>query len=378
MMKHFIKENSSFYLYALKVCFPVLLISLSFLNIPSYSQGHKQFKEIKSFTDSTGTVHLFFRILAERKQREGQGRTSHVYHYDSSINEYELFLFSSFDQKKSDNDPHQYVTDFRFFNNDPEKFIYSGTNNVDKTLFIKRQDGVTFEYTTGRGGALWPNILTTGSDTSTVFALLINQWVKSNDAGKTWPDSEDILNNRVPDSLVMEDFMLLSISPFDGNLLFGKLKGLLARSINGGNTFETYEHKELSARTRISYDANRHHLYAIQLIYHAEACQRDRCFALFSNSKKGESGFWVRKQVFDYFPGFVAHPQNTGVIYIWSANSIYLSNDYGESFSFFYKYEIDEIQEVTVEGDQLFFITNKSLYQIRNGMVTELINLQDI
>lgn len=335
------------------------LILLLFLGSTSlFSQAPKKIHDLKSLTDSSGTVHLFYRIYVENEGTEYF--TDNIYHFNTEAGTEKLFLEHFYDTRFGF-DYQRYVNEYRFFDNDPFKHISIGSTGFEFG-FIKRNNAEEF-----LGNYVFVEELeTSSSDTSFVYVTFIGYGtIKSIDGGRTWPNEGVFYDDNVPDSVKL-DFPLISISPYNDSLMFGAGSPLV-RSIDAGLTFEILE---INPSNRvIYYDSDSVHVYAIS----TENCSSgSNCHYLSKSSQMGAQGSWHKPQFFGTNKQISVHPSISGKLYIWGRDSIYVSEDYGESIESLIVIENEEITGVAAEGDELFITTTSSLYKLENDGLTTL------
>ena len=306
--------------------------------------------DLKSLTDSSGTDHLFYRIYAEYEGTEYF--TDNIYHLNVSTGVEELFLEHYYDTRFGYEDQN-YVNEYRFFENDPQKFIYIGSSGFE-VGYIERHDTLSF-----LGFLTFPvEIEVSGNDTSDVYAFFqSNGTIIGHNGGKKWPKDYEINEESVPDSLKLS-FNLSSISPYDKELMFD-YHGTFLRSIDRGKTYEVIA-EGITPNTDVHYDADSSHIYLMNNS------------SLYSNSQKGESEFWEKKIKFSGIKKIVTHPAKKGELYVWSSDSIFVSKNYGESFESVYANNQNEINGVRVESNKVFISTNVVLYMLEDGFVSTL------
>ena len=101
----------------------LLMVGLTSL---ATAQTPQKIHDLKSLTDSTGTVHLFYRIYAEYEGTEYF--TDNIYHYNTQTGQETLFLEDYYDTHLG----FEYqiiINGYKFFENDPSKFIYFSSDN---------------------------------------------------------------------------------------------------------------------------------------------------------------------------------------------------------------------------------------------------------
>src|SRR5690554_6683317 len=139
--------------------------------------------DLKSLTDSSGTVHLFYRIYAEYEGTEYF--TDHIYHYNTQTGKEELFL-EHFYNDDLGFEYQYYINEYSFFENNPTKYIAIGSSGFENG-FIQRYDTASFF-----GFLIFPEkLMVSGSDSSIVYVSLYSKIIKSLDGGITWPQPEE-------------------------------------------------------------------------------------------------------------------------------------------------------------------------------------------
>ena len=328
------------------------------------AQTPQKIHDLKSLTDSSGTVHLFYRIYAEYEGTDYF--TDNIYHYNTETAEEELFLEHYYDRRFG-YESQFYTNEYAFFGNDPDKYIFIGNYDFEAG-YIFRHDTLAYD----QSFLLFPErLFVTGDDTSVVYVSFAGYGIyKSFDGGVTWPDEREIRNENVPDSLIL-DFPLVSVSPYNDSLMFGA-STYFSQSSDAGLSYDTVE--VYPNNEEIFYDSDGEHVYAMNYFV-TNNCMPEECAHSFYNSSlKGESGSWEKKKTFIGEKQIYAHRKNSGELYIWGKDSIYVSKDYGKSFDILYEME-EEITGVVVEDEQVFIATISSLYELKND---ELILLHKI
>jgi|AntRauTorcE11897_2_1112592.scaffolds.fasta_scaffold05908_1 hypothetical protein len=341
----------------------VIFLLFLFVSPLAVAQTPQKIHDLKSLTDSSGTVHLFYRIYAEYEGTEYF--TDNIYHYNTNTGEEELFLEDFYDTRYGFESMF-YVNEYDFYENNPDKYIYIGGYDFE-VGYIQRYDTLAFE-----GFLTFPeHLVVSGDDSSMVYVSFNSQRVKSFDGGISWPTPEQIQDENIPDSLKL-NFPLTSLSPYDDSLMFGASISFYRSSDAGlsNEEIEIYPNNE-----KLYYDSDSAHVYALNFFISDENCMPDECeHSFYKSNFKGKSGSWKKKKTFAGEKKMYAHPDNSGELYIWDEDSIYVSKDYGESIDLFYEID-EEITGVSVEGERVFISTISSLYELENN---ELILLCEI
>ena len=95
----------------------LIFIALTFYNI--FSQNHFVFTELRGLEGNSGNTHLFYRTGTIKSI------TNSIYHFNVKENSDTLFLLAYYYGF-----PFGYyvgISDFDFFNSDPQKFIFCGS-----------------------------------------------------------------------------------------------------------------------------------------------------------------------------------------------------------------------------------------------------------
>lgn len=357
-----------------------LLLFITILYAPQADgQTPQKIHDLKSLTDSDGTVHLFYRINAEYEGTEYF--TDNIYHYNTDTGVEELFLEHYYDRRFGFE--YQYhVNDYKFFENNPEKYISAGSFGFEFG-YIERYNTLAFE-----GFLTFPSrLFVSGTDTSIVYANIDNQRIKSFDGGKTWPEDEEFFEETIPDSLILH-FPLISLSPYDDHLMFGRKffhsdgENAFLRSIDKGETSELISDTLLP--NQIQFDADTITIYAFAKTENAESstnCSIEPCsYGLFVNQNSGEPGLWnliktvVSKINSPLFPTMVADPTEPGSIYLWNSESVLVSDNYGEHFEMLVNTD-EEITGFTSSIFGEFYTTISTLYKMEGDQPVEVLSI---
>ena len=379
-------------MYLKKIWFKITFATLIGLGLCWFQTTAQpiQFEEgllnLKSMTDSSGTVHLFYRKGVDEQ-------SFNIRHFNRETEVDSVLLEDRIVVNAAR------IIDYTFFNNDPTKVIYFGN------FFIKRYDdagGFRGDFSDFPFNGL--HIPESSPPSEIVYATTLSAIaVKSRsrqsidekvryeggrqaligfEKGKIWPDPDSVYNGHIPDSTVL-DFPLLSLSPFDDDVMFGwsslsaALTGgysRLYRSTDGGatreevrDTLDTYPRK----RDPVLYDADSAHVYIW-----AE-CPQSQNFcsqALYKSADLGAKGSWELVSGFGGRVDLIPHSEHPGELYLRTSSAILKSTDHGETFTPMYQTDTEIIRGVAVEGNRVFFITPTKLFELEDGRRTRLID----
>lgn len=263
------------------------------------------------------------------------------------------------------------INDYKFFDNEPSKYIFSGSDN-DGLGFITRFDTLAFN-----GFLIFPSRLSvSGSDTSIVYANFGNVRVKSFDGGISWPEDEEFHEETIPDSLIL-DFPLISLSPYDDHLMFGIRfrfgadDNAFLRSTDAGITTEVLSDTLFPNKKIIGFDADSNHVYLIDTMGVPDSdinCSIDPClYGFYRSSERGAPESWELKKIFNTQVEIEVNRFEKGEMYVWDSDTIFVSTNFGEAFDVLFHSESEDITGVVAEGDQIFISTTSSLYEFENG-----------
>src|SRR6056297_1993738 len=94
------------------------------LNSLVTAQTPVKIHDLKSLTDSSGTIHLFYRIFAEYEGTEYN--TDNIYHYNTETGEQRLFLEYYYDARSGFCDSVD-ISDYKCLDHVPENDVFITT-----------------------------------------------------------------------------------------------------------------------------------------------------------------------------------------------------------------------------------------------------------
>ncbi len=352
------------------------------LNSLATAQTPQKIHDLKSLTDSSGTVHLFYRIFAEYEGTEYF--TDNIYHYNTKTGEEKLFLEHFYDTRYGF--PYSSaVTDYEFLDNDPQNVVLIRRNcDNECSEFVGRKDS-----SEGIGGLFVTidNLNVEGPDSGRVYVEMSGEVIIGRNGGRDWPNVNHDNEFEVPDSLVL-DFPLTSLSPFDDSLMFGRKnfysdgENAFLRSLDKGKTSEFLSDTLLP--NFIYFDSDSSTIYIIDRLSKPEPdpnCNVNICnYGLFTNINKGNGESWKLKKSFPsrvYAPSFpkaFVHPNETGRLYVWNADSVLVTENYGEIFEVLLNPN-EEITGFSVSPTKEYYTTTSALYSHENGNSVELFSI---
>lgn len=357
------------------------LILLLFLGSTSlFSQTPKKIHDLKSLTDSSGTVHLFYRIYAEYEGTDYY--TDNIYHYNTETREEKLLQEDYFDTRFGF--PYDVaISDYKFLDNDPQNYVFISTYcDIECSVTISRPDSVDI-----MGGLFvtMDHLNVEGPDNGRVYVEMGGEVIIGRNGGRDWPDVDAENFDEIPDSSKL-GFPLISLSPFNDSLMFGRKyfysdgESAFLRSIDKGKTSEFLSDTLLP--NDIYFDNDSSTIYVIDRLSIPEPdlnCNVNICnYGLFTNTGNAES--WKLKKSFPSrvfaptFPKVFVHPNESGRLYVWTADSVLVSEDYGDDFEVLIN-PTEGITGFTATPTLEYYTTNSRLYKIEDEKPVELFSI---
>lgn len=294
--------------------YTILLLTILYSIL--YSQTiHKTDTLITQLTgieDAQGNTHLFYQIQQKNFYENSDTIFLHYYHFDV-VNKSEHKQFNSFianNYNISESDYKKLIVDFSFLNNDLQKSIvlYNSFSKDTSAVIIQFNNK---KYEIDKGNAKFLQVIN-----DTIWVNIDNKIYFSGDYGTNW----ELLPYQT------DNFLPLSISPFNANILFCCKDGRLYKTINGGKSFElVHDDDYWYDNSKLFYDKDKRHIYAMTVNYgHKD---------LLISDNNGEVNSWSAVKKFLSINSVLAVDDSiSGLIYYTFGNQIYYSSDYGKSF----------------------------------------------
>ena len=316
-----------------------------------------QFSELKGMEDQQDNTHLFYRIYSREVNPWGFKDENAIYHLDLNPGSDTLFLSDFFD--------YSYVSillvsvdAIDFWNKSPDQFIFGGSWDLDGTpnLYISRfENPIQFPNIPWLGEIEHINI--SDENDSLIYSggeFGESRSIKSADGGFTW--------NPFVDSL-----KFLSLNSFNNSsFFFENHLGFLYRSTDGGNTFHLVDVlNQPSHSTSFIYDTDQLHIYRL---YSNQSLR--------VSNNKGEPFSWQTKYSSDSEIFISAEESISGTIYLADKKNILVSSDHGNNFSL---YKILERNIVGIHkkpnSNKLYAATKYKIYEITPDTIQIIKNL---
>ncbi len=295
--------------------------------------------------DQLGDTHLFYRIYTSFDNPPIYSWSNHIFHFDLETEIDTLYISSSGHEDLVYNF-NRSVNDVDYWNDNPAEFVYAGGETsgpyFEGSAYIQRFDGYINHFGWFWGTASYIDI--SQSDDSLLYAGIITDGgpgiLKSMDGGRSW-DSLSII------------YQFLSLNPYHENIYFVENEDReLFRTTDSGYTFNLVD-PEFLVDTRFSYDSDGLHIY------------RNSSRKLLVSDNLGEQFSWQTKYLSDSEIFISVDESLLGTIYLADKKNIFVSTDYGDSFSL-YKSLDRKIVGIYKKpnSDKLYAATKYKIYEI--------------
>jgi len=242
------------------------------------------------------------------------------------------------------------ILDLEFWNNNPAEYIYCGFNAVvDPTAFIRRFDEVNSSFY--ELGTV-ENLEISKQNDSLLFASA-SSILKSTDGGRSWFlfDSSGV-------------FSMVSLDPFDDNILFVNNDSKLYKSTNGGLNYFLVD-TSVYFNSVFYYDKDSVHIYNIL----------DNRLRV--SDAEGNAFSWTERYSSSNPIYLSVDHSQSGSIYLADGKYIYHSTDYGVTFN---EYETLDRRIVGIykkpSSDKLYATTKYKLFEITSDSIKVIKSLQ--
>jgi len=299
-----------------------------------------QFSELKRMEDQQGNTHLLYRIyLYQPGGPLGDYYENSIYHFDLESEADTLFLFEG----GRIGDQVIRIIDVGYWNNNPAEFIYIGEGiSVDPVAFIQRFD--TPDPTFSELGEAFG--LELGRENDSLVIASAPYLVKSTDGGFNW-------------TVFMGTFgylKIISISPFNDNVIFFKAENNLFKTTDGGMSITIVDTSHLG--NRFFYDPDLVHIYSLG---NNDLLISDNYGNAFSWSNRYSSSNSI------YISADYSQP---GKIYLADGRKIYVTVNYGITFN---EYKVLDRGIVGIykkpNSNKLYTATKYKIYEITPDII---------
>jgi len=282
-----------------------LIIFIFNFSLSIYSQ---QFHSLTGVENAFNKTYLIYRLGSDYQMQYNP-----IYKFDTETKAQQLIMYA-YRAHYPGGELAKNVNDFEFFPNDANNFINVGmTIAPDNHGYIARNDstrfGSTFEFDLVEISQQNPSKVFVSGGGKTYFSL---------DGGYTWNHDSSI------------NYFLLSLSPFNDNIMFGlSNNNQLVKSIDGGNSYTLVDTASIFFDNYLNflYEADGLHIYRVNRTYGK--------YTFYVSSNNGDAFTW--SSTFESSnPIFITKdPNEVGVIYLVADRNIFKSTDFGYNFSLY-------------------------------------------
>ncbi len=320
--------------------YTILLLSFLFTSIILPQQKYYTFSGLEGLKDTMGNIHLFYRLYYFYKSQNVYKVENSIYHLDLADSTDTLFLSDGGGYTGIGEPSYTSIIDYKFWKNDPGKYLFSCVQTVvDPVSFIQRFDEDNPSLTSlsdARNG----NIEISKQNDSLIFASLSGNIINSSDGGRTW----DTVSNGKE---------LISLCPYNDNMLFAQEEKRLLKSIDRGKNFFVVDTISTVYKSFL-YDKDSIHIYRI-------ANSNNEYYLSVSNNI-GDALSWVKRFSSTQRILVSIDPDKSGLIYFANGSKIYYSTDHGVSFNLYRTLERNIVGIFVSAEDTVYAATKYDLY----------------
>ncbi|MBK7105388.1 MAG: T9SS type A sorting domain-containing protein [Ignavibacteriae bacterium] len=356
----------------------LILNFILIFTVNCFSQVDTTFFGLRGYEDLNGNTQLFYRMKSNYSYQRsdefwaGENRQD-IFHFDVKKNLDSLFLMDGGDYYEPFPSTGHVVSDFEFIDSTLTNFYQAGdaitsfepgpiviyNRNYDSPFQVQSFHGVTHNLEIANFDSSYKVYVYADNSPKGIFSQISDDYFELVES--------------------TENFKLVSISKKNPNLWFVEdQKGFLYKSIDTGKTFyladSVYNANELYQQDYINYsfinDLDNIHIYRIII--------NDNKYKLVVSNNLGELGSW--NEVFESTNEISITCDNSlsGAIYIAADKQIYISSDYGNTFSKFkeLKATISGIYK-RPNSDLLYITTPYKLLELNSDSVRIMKQLTD-
>jgi hypothetical protein len=340
----------------------LLVIMMSLAVIQIIKAADTTITELRGLEDNKGFTHLVYRLHTTSGDNNAGSENDSYYHINFADNSDTSFLSAGAFWNPTISESN-YIHDLEFWNNNPNKYIYTGSECGDFECVgvLKSYDTITvnqdiFFFET------MASLAVSDLNDSLIFTSVGFNIYKSADCGKNW-NLIDSSNNHY----------LITISPYDYNILFAiDQKGYIEKSSDGAKSFVLVDSSASilwSVNQKIQFDKDSIHLYYIPITSYDANYGTN----LIVSSNKGSLKSWVKKYSGEGKMFLSLDNSKFGNLYLADGNRIYFSNNYGDTFTLYQTLNSSIVGIYKKpNSDLLYAATNYDIYEILTNSIKSL------
>ncbi len=306
----------------------------------------QQFRSLHGMENQNGETILTYRL------GEGYFSYTNIFKFNTVSGTEEQIMTAYYNQFPG-GELAKGILDYQFFPGDTENFMNVGYEiNPDNHGFIARNDTIIH-------GSIesFTKVEISKQNPELVFVNYGGYGLmKSYDAGNTWSN----------DSII--SFGLISLSPLNHNIMFGTdYTGDLLKSTDGGITYSVVDTLKVFNAwwENFLYDVNHTHIY--------RTTKRGDKYFLSVSYNNGNAFTWQKKYE-SFSPIHIAlNNESSGTIYLADGRHLFISSDYGNTFTKIRHFETPVIGIYKKPGSDILYIgTRYKLYKLENDELSLL------
>ncbi len=300
----------------------LLLVLVFAFSSGIFSQNlfEKEIVSLSGFESETGVTHLIYGTNGG--YIHSTKLTQFDYHHYNTANRTDSVIFSGFMSQPPSYpiEVGELVGEFGFFDKDPSKYIYI------KNYYDMDVHGKIIKYDNPSSySSFYPlqHLWIDKNDQNICYTVTENFVIKSTNRGNDWGGT-----NSTPSYGIQLSFEFVSGNPYNGAMIFGLDNyNHLCRSVDSGKTYNIVLNSNLGGNTKIYYDINKKTIYATN------------GFNLYVSDNYGNDGSWQWKRTFAKSIKIATDGGTSGKLCIASGSELFISSNYGESFTLLKRFE---------------------------------------
>ncbi|MCK9424432.1 MAG: T9SS type A sorting domain-containing protein [Ignavibacteriaceae bacterium] len=334
----------------------LLVVLVSFLcSLQVFSQERVYtFNSLDGLEDKDGNTHLFYRKYYLYHAGVNHSEENGIYRYDVTKNK-DTIIAADYWHYNPGTEWNQSVNDISFFDGNPYKYIFCGDKgSLEPYAYIFKSDS-GFRF--GSSFLFINRIEVSKQNSQRVFASTEDGTIISSDGGLTWPAYE--LPGGFSSS---KNFFLVSTFPSDDKIMLGLKGNHLVKSLDTGNTFVEVDTAGWNSSSRFYYDMDNVHIFGISNGYNGYSF-------ISASDKNGDAFSWKKiwesdRKIFISIDQSLVGPS----LYLADGKNIFLSHDYGKTFSHYRKFDRSIVGIYKKPGSNILYAATKyNLYEITSN-----------
>lgn len=292
----------------------IFLVIIAVIPLNGQSNLSYHFSELRGIENTAGQTCLFYRLrsdIASVTDTQPVNGTNSIYLFKPDTRTDTLFAedYAYWNVEQNIDLVHE-VSNFAFLGNDLNKAVLCVMTCGAECGWTITAPGGTVHYS-------WDTPiyhLQASTQSDSVLYALGTQLYKTTNMGKKW-------------NATLTAFSPISIKPCDEKIIYGYTQNELVRSSDSGLTSTSFMTIAGGEQSCFFYDPDQKHVYM--------TIPTKKAPAMYTSAEDGINGSW--QELSPPLPPDYCQtdPSRTGVLWLCSQNVIYISRDFGQSFTFF-------------------------------------------